>query len=62
MIGAFKKFSIYGPVYKVVKLAGEDPVKGVMVEILVLESGEITTLPFKDVEEDPDAESFNWIN
>lgn len=55
MIGSYKTFGAYGPVYQIREIAGEDPEKGVMVEILVIESGEIAILPLKDVENDPNA-------
>ena len=55
MPGTYKIFGAHGPVYQVLDIAGEDPEKGIMVNILVIESGERTALPLKDVEEDPNA-------
>ena len=56
MIGKWKKFGEYGPVYQVLSIAGEDPEQGIMVHIRVLESGELTALPYNDVMNDPDAD------
>jgi len=55
MIDSFKTFGIYGPIYQVLDIVGEDPIKGVMVEVLVVESGERVIIPLNSVEEDPNA-------
>lgn len=55
MIGSFKTFGVYGPTYQVLDIAGEDPISGIMVQIVMVETGEKAILPYEDVLNDPNA-------
>lgn len=53
LVGSFRRFGLYGPVYEIVAVASVSPVEGLLMQVRVLESGERLDYPLSDILDDP---------
>ena len=54
-IGNFRQFGAYGPVYQVMGMLREDAIKGKLLRVRVVETGEELDYPYRDAINDPEA-------
>ena len=53
LIGSFRRFGLYGPIYEITAVAEVSQAEGLLMHIRVLESGEELDYPLADILDDP---------
>lgn len=55
LLGRFRQFGAHGPVYQVTGVLKDDTIKGKMLKVRVVESGEELPYPYREALNDPEA-------
>lgn len=53
LVGSFRRFGLYGPVYEITAVAAISPAEGLLMRVRVVETGEELDYPLTDVLDDP---------